>query len=807
MPDTRGIKKSSQRPHRKREDLESHIDFLYELYTNGIPLSQEDFQLLIDKKRIDTTTINQLLYSPKAAGPKKRKEESQFQKRFPTKEGMEIDKTITSVKDDEPEIDFFKDQDVIVKELVTQEEIEEEWKSEFNVISIGREIEKSDWLPAQLINHSQEFIDWIDSINAGFQTKREYSKFNLYKQQAERWYNENDSIVNYEGDEAKYEYAMQEFARCAENSLYAANKRFYLKDPLVDGGKLKFYATDKYEHQRVICYLIDCGYSLLIGKPRQPGLTSMVSIVAMNRLISRRNYFIKFITEDLKDTGHEIFEDKLKFSFYSLDDWFIPATNGIPDVLNDRDNLFRIGRKGQKGRIGGLNSKIQVVAPSKTAINGGTPPFVLVDEVGSIPILTEMLNEGRPTMFRRNRDTGEMELRGQCILFGTGTTSKGGAAFEAEWKRFMGLWKEREFSAGIIPIFFDWTTRCDEIEYLQQKKYYYGARATDENIDVETSKVQFHQHFPTYPSDMFATTQKLLASRDFIDRQIKKCEGIDPIAKPQYGYFEPIMDMNKPMQENSDTAYAVIGAKWIPTEEYGEGSTTIIFSHPKEKWKDRYYAGTDPIASDTGTSKMSLTIWDKYYNTVSCVVNHRKSNDPNYSFQQCMLASMYYSPDRNKCVPELIEKNIGLAYKNYRINHNTHHQLLFNAQLLPVYQSGEKSNVGIDNKGVRNQNIIKKMQEIINVFGDKIYIPVIFEQLRTFSCNTTRSGIDRWGTIDHRYYFDDVLFSMTFSYICAESIQKTPKYLGDIENNTKIIWVNQYDSNWNMVRKQVRVPA
>ncbi len=767
MQDIKEKRKSSS--HRDRKDVESHIDFLYELYTNGIPLEPKDFQLLIDKGRISKPTGKKTFIHDAI-------------QRKPTQEELEV--TTTSP--------------------ITPQKKEKILRS-YNVS--GKEPQKSDWMPDHIINHSQEFIDWIDSINAGFQSRIDYSKFEIYKFQADGWYNENDSIVNYDEEESKYQYAMQEFRRCSINSLYAANKYYYLKDPLIDGGKLKFYASDSYEHQRIVCYLLDCGYSLIIGKPRQPGLTSMVSIIAMNRIVSRKNYFIKFITEDLKDTGHEIFEDKLKFAFYSLDDWFIPATNGVPDVLNDRDNLFRVGRKGQKGRIHGLNSKIQVVAPSKTAINGGTPPFVLVDEIGSIPILTEMLNEGRPTMFRRNRITGEMELRGQLCLFGTGTTSKGGAAFEAEWKRFMGLWKDHEFSSGIIPLFFDWTTRCDEAEYLRQKKYYYGSRATDENIDVETSKVQFHQHFPTYPADMFSTTQKLLASRDFIDRNIKKCEGIDPIAKPQHGYFEPIVDKTKPMGENSDIPYAVTGAKWVPTEEYAEGSSTIIFMHPQRDWIYRYYGGTDPIASDTGTSKMSFVVWDKYYNTVSCVVNIRRSNDPDYSFQQCMLASMYYSLQPKKAIPELIEKNIGLAYKNYRITHNTHHQLLFNAQLLPVYQSGEKSSIGIDNKGVRNQNIIKKMQELVNNFGDKIYIPVIFEQLRTFSCNTTRSGIDRWGTIDHRYYFDDVLFAMTFSYICAESVQKTPKYLGDIENNTKTIWVNTYDSNWNMIRKQIRVPA
>ena len=105
---------------------------------------------------------------------------------------------------------------------------------------------------------------------------------------------------------------------------------------------------------------------------------------------------------------------------------------------------------------GGVDSKLSVEAPYATAINGGAPNLVLIDEAGNMPVITEMMNEGRPALFWVNPDTGQMEMKRQLIAWGTGGhMDKGGGRFEVEFRAAWEAWKERNFSYGIVPIFFD----------------------------------------------------------------------------------------------------------------------------------------------------------------------------------------------------------------------------------------------------------------------------------------------------------------------------------------------------------------
>lgn len=948
----------------------SHLEFLFELYTDGISLSKDQYQLLVDNEFISTVPDSPQEY----IGPKS-----------PTYKGKYgRDRSFERAKKER--LAAKKDNiDVILKPI-----LETEIKNEDELVyDVEPGVRKIDWAPNSIIHHSPKFVEWIDSVNAGFNNRISYERFERYKMQSEEWMEGGHTIDDYEEEEERYEYMIRELKRCSINSLYAANKYYWLKDEAGDIGRLKYFATEHYEHQRICAYLFDCGYSMIIGKPRQPGITSIFGILGMNRVLGRKNYFLKFIAENTT-TSEEIFEDKIKFSFYSLDGWFQPSTAGKPDVLNDRDRLFKIGRKGQKGKIEGLNSKIVVTAPYKTAINGGSPPLVFIDEIGSIDILTEMINEGRPTMFKRNRATGEFEIKGQicawgCVcagtkvwtnngdliniedlipeqgilgydykkgmvskekitywqppkdkecyrittntgrelecshdhpvlwsksgwgitpkprgkthfikyikfnkaenievgdqiatieeasLFGkkyiqnkqaaslvrmyedrggnpikdhglrfervvsvesigmkpvynltagttntyiangivthnTGTTGKGGGAFENEWKRVMGLWHDKNYEVGFVPIFFDWTTRCSEEEYLAQKRYYYGARAKEEGIDQGTSRIQFHQHYPSTPSDMFATTLKTIIDREEIDRNLKRIYETDPLHRGSIGFFQPIYDKTKRMEEGSDVPYKIVGAEFIPTDDTDDRATSIVFQRPKHTWIDRYYQGTDPIAADTGTSLMASSIWDAHYNTVSCLVNYREPSNPNASFLQCMLAGLYYGI--NQGVPELLEKNIGLAYRNYKEQKGFGGNMMYNAELPAHLQSGPASDVGIDNKGHRNKAIINEMYKVFTIFGDKIYIPTPFEQLKTFVCKTTRTGSDSWGPSDNRYYHDDSIWAIVYSYLAATCyVHKPPKNTDEEIKNMKVSYETYYDSHFNLKRRPVKKAA
>jgi len=412
-----------------------------------------------------------------------------------------------------------------------------------------------------------------------------------------------------------------------------------------------------------------------------------------------------------------------------------------------------------------------------------------------------MINEGRPTMYWKDPETGKLIQRRQLLAWGTGTTGKGGGSYEKEWERIYGLWRIREFSSGIVPVFFDWTTRCSEEEYIEQKKYYYGSRSVAENVDSETSRIQFHQHFPSHPRDMFMLTDKTLVSREYIESNLNKIRNMDPELMPKYGYFIPVFDKNKPV-ENSDVPFKVIGAEFVPVNDSElDMASAIIMSPPKKGWINRYYQGTDPIASDTGTSKMASAIWDKNYNTIAAIVNFREPSNPKASFLQALLLGLYYDVEDKGGVRELVEKNIGLAYTNYKESKGFMDSLVINSEIEDPLQSGNPSDYGIDNKGVRNKFIISRMSEMFLTFGKNIYIDVLFSQLTTFVCKITRTGTESWGPLDNRYYYDDALFAAVYAYICARSFDLLiPRNVVEEKVELRQTYAMRYDKDFNLVR-------
>lgn len=741
------------------ESLQNYNEFLYDLYVKGAPLSDDQIGLLKASGYIKNPD-DKKIWTQNVARRYTKSTRRQF--KVANHKEVEINETIEIVKD---------------KEVIRQ----------------SGTIIKKHWMPDSIIYHKKAFVDWIDSINSGYAKRIPYAKFNLYKQQAEDWYRENDFISNYSEIEQQKNYAYQEIRRIRENSYYFCLKYGWLQEAYMQGGRRRYIAGDDYEHHKIICYLMDCGYSVIMGKPRQIGSTSVLGLIAICKMLTHSNHYLKFITEDEK-TGQEIFDDKIKFAFAQLPGWLKPT------VLNDRGNLFKVGKKTKSSGDQGINSKIEVVAPSRTAINGGSPQIVFVDEIGSIPILTDMVNEGRPTMYWKDPTTGLLEQKRQIWLWGTGTTGKGGGAYEKEWSRMEGLWNAREFESGIVPIFFDWSTRCSEKEYYSQKKYYYGSRSISENIDSETSRIQFHQHFPSHPRDMFVVTDKILVPRDFLDTNLKKIDNMEDDLKPTYGYFKPIFDFTSPV-ENSDVPYKIIGAEFVAVGDSDyDKATSIMFQQPKKNWINRYWQGTDPIAADTGTSKMASTVYDKFYNTISCLVNFREPSNPKASFLQCLLMGIYYD------CKELVEKNIGLAYFNYVETKGYINRLVLNSELMESFQSGSPSDLGIDNKGARAKFIVAHMHELFTAFGDKIYIDTYFIQLRTFICKLSRSGqSDTWQPLDHRLYFDDALFSAAFAYINALShINKIPRNIEEERIEVRRKFKTVYDNNYNLVRVPIK---
>lgn len=765
---------------------QNHLDFLYELYTTGIEIGEENIRIL------------------KEGGMIKDKE----MKNIPLP-ALDTDKLVLgdfdiasqesiSRSDREKVVDSMVD--IIMEGGGDNSTVTEEEHADQDMLFSGKMgvITKKDWKPASITKHTPEFVKWINSINfQGFQNQTQYKPFLLYVQQMEMWTAENDSAANYDSLEEREEYEDRELRRYDENSLYFLNRQLRLKEGDMVSGSRTYRGTKGHQ---VILFMLDCGYSFYLGKPRQIAASSTIGGWAAKKLVFSPNLFMKFVTES-GEKGDEIFEDKIKYAFSQFDSWI------KPDVLNDRGRLLALGYKEKKGDREGVNSKLQVVAPSKTAIAGGSPQVSLVDEAGNIPILTQIIEDANPTMYWMNPDTGEIELKRQMVIWGTGgDMEKGGKAFEREFMAAIERWLDGDFSSGIIPLFFDWTTRPGiNKEFFEQKKKEYYSKV---GPDAEKSRVTFHQQYPETIADMFLSNSKTLVSQEYIngglERIRKYFSQVDPLAMPQYGYLEPVYgDVAQP--DNSDIPFNIIGVNFVGLDVTDPRVAVTIFQHPKRNWINRYYQGTDPIASDAGQSKMSSSVWDVYYHTISAVVNFRS---PNYKevYLQSMLLGIYYDTQAVKGIKELTEANLGLAYREYKDNRGYFDTLVFNSELPINFQTQSGNLVGLDNRGFRNKLIIDKMFELIQCFGHKIYLEEFFVQLKTFVCTFTPKGNETWGPIDKRYYWDDILFSATFAYICALCYSHLePKCLEEERRHTTVKMISTYDKDWNLIRVPVRV--
>lgn len=622
------------------------------------------------------------------------------------------------------------------------------------VFSGSQNITSDMWKPHSRIVHTQEFIDWINSVNTeeGFFNSIDYKPFNMYCKQAQMWL--DDTTPDSMNEEEILEWRIRENDRCSQNSLYALDKYGEIKEENVDG--MKYYKAAK--GHKVLLYLLDCGYSLDITKARQVAFTTTICLWALCRAAFHKNVGIKYISEDL-NKAKVTAEDKIKYPYGRMPSWL------KPDVKNDNILQFFFGKKDKKGETTGNNSSIDVMGPGKTKIASTTPTVTLIDEIGNISDLNDMLSDLLPTMYGYNTKTQQQELMRQIVMWGTGGyMDKAGVALHAIFMSHWEAWKEKRFESGIIPLFMNtwWRPGMTKERYNQLKDEAYSAQGPK----AAGFRIRFHQSFPLTLEDVFLSGGNTLAPLEFIQSNLDRiAQGGEKVAC-EYGYFEPIYDLDNPAHEGSDVPFNIKGANFIPVRFGDDRATTVIFLHPK-KWANRYYQGTDPIASDNGHSKMASAIWDSYFSMPVAVMNYR-SNNYRYAYLQTVLLGLYYGTDPSQqATPELVEANIGAAYREYKENKGLERSLVLGSELPLTLQTRSGSvHVGVDNKGLRNKIIIDYMKQVFDSFGDRIWMPIFFNQLKTFVCKIIgRSEV--WEPQDKRYNWDDALFALTYSYICA----------------------------------------
>lgn len=765
----------------RKEVIESKLDYLFELYTKGVPLSNENLILLQEKG----------YFKKEVVGEEKSKEVvdkiNQISLNHSTGRQKEVDKNIdVLLSNDIPDFINIKESD--------QEDEDVIFKGNIDIV-------QKDWLPESTTEHKQDFIDWVNHINNYGEVSTKYKKFNLYVQQSKQWIEEQGSDTDYKNAQDLAEYRQEELRRCAENTLYFLDKYVFYKEGDDKSGKIKYVS---YPAHKVMAFLNDSGYSVAIAKGRQIAATTTLMACDVKDAVFKRNYFMKFITED-QDKAEEIFEDKLKYVFSELPWWM------RPDVANERDNLFRLGYKEQKGDRKGVNSTIRVTPPKRTAIAGGAPQKVKIDEAGNIGILGAMLSNQRPTMLKFNPVTKKLEMKRQLWWWGTGgELEKGGKSFETEFMSLLSNWNSGNYSDCTIPIFLNWKFRpgAQQSDYDREKNVAYSKKDETERKKAVT---EFHQSWPETLSDVFKSSAKTIIDEDLIRAHKKRISEAN--AKHgrlcKYGWLEPIYDTNVPMDEFSDVPYKIIGANFVPAEGSADPRvTTIIFMDPVPHWKNRYYQGTDPISTDTGTSNMASAIWDKQFKTISALVDFRV-RDVRTVFLQTLLLGIYYGTDESKkTTMELLESNIGQAYTQYKIGKGFAKEMVVNHELPDYLQNRSAINegIGIDNKGLRNDSIISRTHELFSAYGDRIWIMRIYDQIETFTCTLTATGKAMWGPQNKKYFKDDTLFACVYAYICAELCfpEQLPQNTEQTQRKTKIVYELRHDANWNLVRVPVR---
>lgn len=678
-----------------------------------------------------------------------------------------------------------------------------------------QDVIEGNWKPKSTVNHTPEFVEFINSmLDGNFHQKSLYMPFEIYKAQAFMWLEENTDPYKTDNPE---EVIMEEMRRIDENTLYFAEKYAFIKEGSEDSGLLKYKSK---EHNALLYYLIDCGYCILCGKPRQIFATTTIGIFLVKRLITRYNYYMKFVTVS-DEKGTEILNDKFKFPFQHLPDWMKPK------VVGDSINAFHLGEKIGKGNYGYPNSKCEKVAPSPTAINGGAPQMTLIDEIGEVPDLIDILFETRPTLYVDKHQNGDLQLVRQIIAWGTGVSSNTGKrAFQQFWQSTVELWKQKEYKAGVfIPLFFSWHCRCTpEIYEGEYKAYMMGNSKNTAGINSEGDRsVIFNMHYPSRPIDMFGMSNNRLVPKSIVEDNLKKIRNLPEDKRPVYGYFEPVYDYNAPL-ENAYTPFKITDARFVPCEDDDPNVSTCIVKRPDYGWRNRYYQGTDPVLNDVGKSFMASTIWDKCIKTKDkdgdetttqapiAFVYHRRAYDPKESYLQCMLLGLYYDTNnpsnKKKGVPEVLENNMGISYRDFKEAYGFGQSLVMNNEIFDMDLQGGGAKWGLNTSGHgmnrRKSKVVARLKELIYAYAQNIFYETFFKELDTYVMVQKTESIV-YKPIDSKIYRDDCLDATTFAYICAKSFDHKRAYEETTENE-RVVVSYQYgrDENYNLVLKPVK---
>lgn len=648
------------------------------------------------------------------------------------------------------------------------------------------EIHKHDWLPYTeeegLSCPEPGFIEWVNSFSeAGFSNAIPYRKFELYKQQAKRWIDANDSIYDCQNEDEEDIFIENEVARIGDNVSYGIRKYGKLKEAKVAGG-FRWFGHSYYEVQDAICYIMDCGYSPIIPKCRQIGISSVFGYIVTFKTALQLNYFSKFLTYDEKKT-EELFRDKIKFAYSEFPDIFRPKEN--PNWAN---NKITFSASKEKGRTESGLRQILCEVATPSAINGGSPNLVLVDEAAFVKCLTEMVDEAESAMYWTNPKTGKRELVRQMAMWGTGGKMINDT-FEDMYRLSVEVWKSGNIEGAFLPLFIDFYSNPANTKKLYDELKHKAYRK--KGPKANTSRIIFHAACPITLDDVFLKSSETLIDMGVINNNLLRIGEFAkkyPKGMPVGGRFKAIMDYNSPNTPESLFTHKLIGVEWEDMEETIAESDTdrsdisVMYppayrmrEEPDKDWIYRYFQGTDSINSAEGHSNFSSAIWDSVLCAPVALLDFRES-DFRECYRQAILMNIYYGNPHH-----LVEYNSAEEFINKIDALGQSQTLIMNAELNPRYRiNGAK--VGISSKANSKPFIIDSMKTMFIEHSQRFFFRLPFEQLKHFIQKTGKDGRKTtWAASDTTRFKDDSLYAITYSKIAADCYSQ----MGLVPHNLK----------------------
>jgi len=668
--------------------------------------------------------------------------------------------------------------------------IPQEWKDEV----AGVEITPDMWVPKGAPDKlDRELIEFILSANPRFDKLKAYKPFFLYCEAARRWNAEPGTIDQFDlGSQGWVDYGVRELWRGEVNHLYWLDRYDSIKDDSQPSGRRDYRASTP---QALLCWIINIKVSAVIKKGRQAAITSTMMALACLRAQLIRSYKGILVTDDVEETGKTIFEDKFLSTMMNRPWWMKPQdefkhvahASTLRIMLQFGSGSSKASKKKSTTEFGVFSGK------DSQAINGTTPTDLYIDEGQNVAKLMKIINERRPTQWAKV--DGKLRLLRSTYCWGTASSDdKGKGSFEEAYDFIKEKMLKGEDTGGWLAIFFDGFCRPGVTEKLFKKEYVRivgGDDIKSKTQSVRERKAFFSSFFPMSDEDVASGVPNTVVPVEVLKKHRDKCNKHLPGGATR-GYFVEVFDKSSPMPPGSHYPYRVEGADFREAKLTDLRAPAFMFQDRQSGWFDNYYQGTDPIQSNTGLSRMASNIlagsaaqYREGSRTIHlpasvCWVNGRTDN-PYDMFKQVKLMGMYYRNEGQKACSELVEYDQGHNYIEFCKSPAMllEDSLLWNAELPPMYQTQNRSQVGILMREAIKSRMHLDLLNFMDECGRYEMSYEFFTQMMNITQDeATGKNTIKWGTIDVRRSNDDLVIAKVLSYINYKRANVMPRRIG-----------------------------